>query len=58
MGFPSGEGIEGCVTVRSAVWAEVFLLLFGRGGVSRFFRPIARSSCLYDEMIINFRTLE
>ena len=29
MGFPSGEGIEGCVTVRSAVWAEVFLPLFG-----------------------------
>ena len=29
VGFPSGEGIEGCVMVRSAVWVEVFLLLFG-----------------------------
>ena len=27
--FPSGEGIKGCVTVRGAVWAEVFLPLFG-----------------------------
>ena len=29
VGFPSREGIKGCVTVRSEVWAEVFLLLFG-----------------------------
>ena len=28
-GFPSREGIKGCVTVRGAVWAEVILLLFG-----------------------------
>ena len=28
-GFPSREGIVGCVTVRGVVWAEVFLLLFG-----------------------------
>ena len=27
--FPSREGIEGCVTEGGAVWAEVFLLLFG-----------------------------
>ena len=27
--FPSREGIEGCVTEECAVWAEVFLLLFG-----------------------------
>ena len=27
--FPSREGIKGCVTVRGAVWAEMFLLLFG-----------------------------
>ena len=27
--FPSREGIKGCVTVRGAVWAEVFLPLFG-----------------------------
>ena len=27
-GFPSREGIEGCVTMRGAVWAEVLLLLF------------------------------
>ena len=24
MGFPSGEGIEGCVTVRYSGWFEVF----------------------------------
>ena len=29
VGFPSREGIEGCVTVRGAVWVEMFLLLFG-----------------------------
>ena len=28
-GFPSREGIVGCVTMRGAVWVEVFLLLFG-----------------------------
>ena len=28
-GFPSREGIEGCVTVKVACWAEMFLLLFG-----------------------------
>ena len=28
-GFPSREGIKGCVTVRSAAWGEMFLLLFG-----------------------------
>ena len=27
--FPSREGIEGCVTVKVACWAEMFLLLFG-----------------------------
>ena len=27
--FLSGEGIEGCVTVRGAAWVEMFLLLFG-----------------------------
>ena len=27
--FPSREGIKGCVTVRGAVWDEMFLLLFG-----------------------------
>ena len=29
VGFPSREGIKGCVTVRGAGWDEVFLLLFG-----------------------------
>ena len=29
VGFPSREGIKGCVTVKSAGWVEVFLLLFG-----------------------------
>ena len=28
VGFPSREGIKGCVTMRGAVWDEVFLLLF------------------------------
>ena len=28
-GFPSREGIKGCVTVRSAVWFEKIFLLFG-----------------------------
>ena len=27
--FPSREGIEGCVTMRHAARAEMFLLLFG-----------------------------
>ena len=27
--FPSREGIEGCVTMRDAVWDEMFFLLFG-----------------------------
>ena len=26
-GFPSREGIKGCVTVRGAIWAEVIILL-------------------------------
>ena len=28
-GFPSREGIKGCVTVRGADWDEMILLLFG-----------------------------
>ena len=33
VGFPSWEGIKGCVTVRSAAGDEMFLLLFGWGSV-------------------------
>ena len=29
VGFPSGEGIEGCVMERGAGWVEMFLPLFG-----------------------------
>ena len=29
VGFPSGEGIKGCVMVRGGGWDEEFLLLFG-----------------------------
>ena len=28
---PLERGFEGCVTVRNAVWVEMFLLLFGFG---------------------------
>ena len=34
VGFPSREGIKGCVTVRSTVWDEVIFVAVWGGGVS------------------------
>ena len=34
VGFPSGEGIEGCVTERGAGWVVMIFAVVWRGGVS------------------------